>query len=249
MESGSPRVARPDILWGLVALAAALVIGLWFVSGAVRDLRRAGDQVSVTGSARRPIRSDFAIWRGSVAAQAPTLQSAATTLQEQAGQVRDFLREQGVADSSLTVRPIETWAVPEFTANGRETGRVVGYRLTQWFEVRSLDIDAITRLSQQSGTLISRGVPLVSSPPEYHYTKLAEVRVSLLADATKDARDRAVAIAEAAGGTVGVVREARMGVFQITPRYSTEVSDYGINDLSSIDKDVTAVVRVNFTVR
>jgi hypothetical protein len=39
-----------------------------------------------------------------------------------------------------------------------------------------------------------------------------------------------------------------MGVFQITPRYSTEVSDYGINDVSSVDKDITAVVRVTFAI-
>jgi uncharacterized protein len=45
------------------------------------------------------------------------------------------------------------------------------------------------------------------------------------------------------------VRNARMGVFQITPRNSTEVSDYGINDTSSLDKDITAVVRLTFALR
>jgi hypothetical protein len=40
-----------------------------------------------------------------------------------------------------------------------------------------------------------------------------------------------------------------MGVFQITPRFSTEISDYGVNDVSSIDKDVTAVVRATFVIR
>ena len=44
------------------------------------------------------------------------------------------------------------------------------------------------------------------------------------------------------------MRSVRMGVFQITPRHSTEVSDYGINDTSSLEKDITAVVRVTFAV-
>jgi uncharacterized protein len=35
----------------------------------------------------------------------------------------------------------------------------------------------------------------------------------------------------------------------VTPRNSTEVSDYGINDTTSRDKDVTAVVSVTFAVR
>jgi uncharacterized protein len=45
------------------------------------------------------------------------------------------------------------------------------------------------------------------------------------------------------------VRSARLGAYQVTPRNSTEVSDYGINDTSSREKDVTAVVSVTFAVR
>jgi len=40
-----------------------------------------------------------------------------------------------------------------------------------------------------------------------------------------------------------------MGVFQITPRYSTMVDDYGINDTSSRLKDVTAVVGAEFRLK
>lgn len=85
--------------------------------------------------------------------------------------------------------------------------------------------------------------------PEYLYTRLADIRVAMLGEATRDARERAAVIATAAGSEIGAVRSARMGVFQITPRHSTEVSDYGINDVSSLEKDITAVVRVTFAVR
>ena len=40
-----------------------------------------------------------------------------------------------------------------------------------------------------------------------------------------------------------------MGVIQITPRLSNQVSDYGINDLSSIDKEITAVVNASFIIK
>ena len=89
----------------------------------------------------------------------------------------------------------------------------------------------------------------MSQPPEYLYTKLADVRTVMLGEATKDARTRAESIARAAGSDIGAVREVRMGVFQITPRNSTEVNDYGINDTSSLEKDITAVVRVTFAVK
>jgi hypothetical protein len=89
----------------------------------------------------------------------------------------------------------------------------------------------------------------VTQAPEFLFTRLADLRIALLEEATRDAKQRAEAITRSTGGRVGAVREARMGVFQITPRYSTEVSDYGVYDLTSVDKDVTAVVRVTFTVR
>jgi hypothetical protein len=44
------------------------------------------------------------------------------------------------------------------------------------------------------------------------------------------------------------MRSARMGVFQITPVNSTEVSDWGINDTDSLVKKVTAVVTVSFAI-
>lgn len=66
------------------------------------------------------------------------------------------------------------------------------------------------------------------------------------AEAAKDAMMRAKKIAEATGSTLGSIREARMGVLQITPKNSTEISDYGMNDVSAIEKDITAVVNASF---
>ena len=40
-----------------------------------------------------------------------------------------------------------------------------------------------------------------------------------------------------------------MGVMQITPADSNEVSDWGINDSSTIDKKITAVANVVFSVK
>ena len=44
------------------------------------------------------------------------------------------------------------------------------------------------------------------------------------------------------------MRSARMGVIQITPRLSNQISDYGVNDLSSIEKEITAVVNASFEI-
>ena len=238
----------PQLFWGLAALAAAVLLGAGATAWALRGLRGAGNEVQVTGSARRPVRSDFAIWRGQVSAQAASPQEGIERVETASARVRAFLRERGLPDSAVTARPVESYAIPEVSPNGRETGRVAAYRVSQQLEVRSADVDRITRLAVEVSALLAEGLPLSPQPPEYLYTRLQDVRATLLAEATRDARARAVAIAGSTGNTVGPVRSARMGVFQITPRNSTEVSDYGINDVSAVDKDVTAVVRVSFAV-
>jgi uncharacterized protein len=238
----------PQLFWGLVALSVAILIGSVAGALAVRDIKRANDEVTVTGSARRPVRADFIVWRAGVSTQQPTLAAAYQQLKGNSDRVRQYLRSHGVADSLITVRAVEVGNIPEIS-QGRETGRILGYRLTQFFEVRSADVDGVSRLAQEINELISEGVPLLPQPPEYLFTHLADVRVQMLADATRDARDRAIAIAQSTGTKIGPVRSARMGVFQITPRNSTEVSDYGINDVSALEKDITSVVRVTFSVR
>lgn len=40
-----------------------------------------------------------------------------------------------------------------------------------------------------------------------------------------------------------------MGVLQITPENSNMTSDYGINDVSAIRKEITAVVNADFQIK
>ena len=87
---------------------------------------------------------------------------------------------------------------------------------------------------------------LESEPPRYLYTKLADLKIEMLAEATRDATARARQIADNSGAKLGAIREARMGVMQINPVHSTAVSDSGNNDTSSLQKEITAVVTARF---
>ena len=54
---------------------------------------------------------------------------------------------------------------------------------------------------------------------------------------------------KATHNSVGKIQSVRMGVYQITPVDSTDVSDMGINDATSIDKKVTAVANISFKIK
>ncbi|XGB43787.1 MAG: SIMPL domain-containing protein [Nodosilinea sp. LVE1205-7] len=248
MQSPSDK-SFPQLFAGLLTLSVALVISSLVGATAISNFKHANDVLVVTGSAKRTIRSDYMIWEFSVSSQRPTAQAAYQDLQGQSQRVLAYLKNQKVPEKVLNVGAITTESIPAVDANGRETGQTLAYRLSQKFEIRSEEIDRYTQLSQQASELINEGINLVAQPPQYLYTKLSQVRVDMMAAATEDAKARATAIAKSSGDQVGSVRSAQAGVFQITPRNSTDVSDYGIYDTTSIDKDITAVLSITFSMR
>ena len=96
--------------------------------------------------------------------------------------------------------------------------------------------------------MLERGVDVSPSPIQYLSTELTKAKLAALAAATEEARHRAEILIHGLGGKLGRMRSSSQGVFQVTPRDSTEVSDYGISDTSSREKDVNAVVSATFDV-
>lgn len=235
---------RLPLLVGLTLLAVAILLGSVSIAGGIRDRNRS-DVVTVTGSAKQLITSDYVIWDFSVSSQQATASQAAAELARWANATRAFLTAQGVRPGELTVQPVSTETVTAQSSSG-SSSQVVGYQLTRSFEVRSARVQAIAGVAEASSQLLTRGIPLSVQPPQYIYTKLAELRPTLLAAATKDAQKRAEVLVGATGGKLGTLRGVDVGVFQVTAPNSTDVSDYGVYDTSTLQKDVIGVVNVTF---
>lgn len=240
----------PQLFWGLVALAVALLLAAFVAAQAVQQARRSGDEISVTGSAKVGIVSDRASLSVTVSDTQNTAQDAYAAVQRGAAALGGFLTAQGVPEGEILRGGVQTEPVTYTVTD--DAGRSVqrgAFKISRRFTVQSADLNRVQALAQNVGTLIQQGVPVSADPVQYLYTKLADVRLKLLADATRDARERAQAIAQASGSGVGAVRSARMGVFQITARNTVQADDYGSFDTASREKDVTAVVGVTFAVR
>jgi hypothetical protein len=225
-------------------LVLSSIVGAWAYTHA-----KNGDQViTVTGSARKRIKSDLVVWRAGVSYQAPQLSDAYKALSDNVPKVKQYLISKGVAENQITISSISSTTMHAKNSDGEETGEITGYSLRQELMVRSNDVDKIEKLAREATELINQGILLESSPPEYLYTKLGDLKIEMLAEAAKDAKVRAQQIASSTGSSIGSVRTARMGVMQITPADSNDVSDSGMNDTSSLEKDITAVVNVGFAV-
>jgi uncharacterized protein len=239
---GSNFFAAAVLAAGLVL--AAIIFGYAFVQA------RQGDQtITVTGSARKRIKSDLVIWKAGVSYQSAILADAYRSLSENVPRVKAYLVGKGIPENQITISSISSQTLHARDSDGQDTGQITGYSLRQELEVRSTDVDLISRVAREATELINQGILLESSAPEYHYTKLGEEKITMLAEAAKDAKKRAEQVAASTDSSIGNVRTARMGVLQITPADSNEVSDSGMNDTSSLDKDITAVVNLSFEIK
>lgn len=238
----------PQILISLI-LMAGVVLSTSIAANTYFKVKRNSGIITVTGSAKKEMKSDFVVWKGQYSVKSKTLSEAYTLIRQQQEVVKNYLVNKKVPEKEMTVSSIETNANYVLTPNGYSTSEIDSYRLTQSIELRSNSVDMVSALARESTELIQQGIEFQSMPPQYFYTKIAELKKDMLALATDDARQRAIKIAEKSGTKLADVKSSKMGVFQIAPLYSNQISDYGINDTSSVEKEIMAVMNCEFTTK
>jgi len=248
MESGSFLKNTQIIILGVCIAVATIASSVILSGGFLKVMKFTREQISVTGSATKEIRSDYIVWRGEFSRREIDLKTAYTNLKSDLDKAKAYLNSKGVGDDELTICQVATETVYKKNEKGNDTNDIQGYRLSQGVEIRSYDVAKIDKVAREVTELIDQGIEFTSPAPEYFYTKLDELKVEMLAKATQNAKQRAESMVKATGNKIGFMRNAKMGVFQITPATSTDVSDWGVNDTSSLDKKVMAVVTVSFAI-
>lgn len=241
---------KPHLL-GMVAglfLAAGLIVSASLATTAWLRVKNT-QFITVKGSARKNVRADLVVWRGVFTTQAATLLEAQKNLKLDAEKVRGFVLSQSLTNCSFTPIAIEEVRGSLTDNNGLTQPQVLGYRLTQTVRVESENVDLMAQLDRDSVALVEQGVLFTAQAPEFLYTKAGEAKVEMLAEATRDARTRAEQIAKQGERDIARLHDADMGVIQIAPIYSGQTSWEGMNDTSSLDKTITAVVTATFALK
>ena len=246
MAGRSRSFPIPELFLGLLAIGVAVVLTARIFAGTIHDARHIGDTISVTGSARKPISSDLVRWSVSVGVEARIAAPAARRLRGQVAQLHAYLVGEGIPAPAITPSVVTSEERIQELPHHR---RKISYRVSQELDVSTRKIDVVEAAATGVGTLLERGIDVSAAPLEYISTELTDAKLDALGAATEDARRRAEILVKGLGGKLGPMRSTSLGVYQITPRDSTDVSDYGINDTSSREKDVNAVVTATFAVK
>lgn len=246
---------------GGIFFALANVICVGIICWSYLSVKFEPKTMSVTGSARKSIISDRVQWSGRIVAKDQDLKAAFDKLSKSADLVVSYIESSGLPRDEITLSSINTdrkyvqkvLFQPEQGSNAQpvivNTDNVETYTLTQFISVSSGDMAKVPMVARNVTSLIKDGVEIDSFSPSYLYTKLSELKIDMIAEATKDATQRAEQIVNNANGRLGKLVEARLGVMQINPKGVTATSAEGNNDTTSYEKDIISVVNVRFEVR
>ncbi len=232
------------VFFGLILALGFIICATIFSSNLAKN------SISVTGSANQIVISDSASWHFEIVSKNIDKAKAYNQIKNQIPTVKDYLFKNGIKPGEIEL--LTTTSYPTYKTNpetGEATENLAYYNFSQTVKITSKDVHKIKELSNDIQLLLDKGVNVNTFAPEYQYSGMSELKVKLLEEATKDAKIRAKAMLKATRNNVGGIRSVKMGVFQITPSDSNEVSDWGVNDSSTIDKKVTAVANVVFSIR
>jgi hypothetical protein len=233
-----------------IILAAAIVLTALILAGAFKNRNKANNTISVTGLGSKDFVADLIVWNGNFIRKSAELKEAYALLDKDREDIKNYMVSKGIKPESIifSAVDIEKEFDEQYDNNGNKIRSVFsGYKLKQNIQIESAEVDKIEGVSRQVTELINSGIEFYSTAPEYYYTKLAELKVAMIAEATKDASTRASKIAENAGSRVGRLKNADMGVFQIVAQNSSEDFSWGgAFNTSSKRKTATITVKLQY---
>jgi len=240
MENNYSKSILLGVIVGLSLIVSSVVVANTFYKVKALD-----NSLSVTGSAKKIVTSDMGKWTGDFSREVPVadLKIGYDQMASDLKIVKKFFADNGIDEKTIVISPV--YMNQKYVYNNYNNDPPK-YILTQNVEVQSNDVKKITDLANKTKDMIEKDVMFSANAPEYYFTKLADIRIELLGNAIKDARARADKIAESGGKKVSTMTQAAVGVTQLLPVNSIDISDYGTYDTSSIEKEVTVTVRAAF---
>jgi hypothetical protein len=239
----SDRIKFATGILAAAILSSGLTLGLFQVGSGLAA--RAGNSITVTGTASENATADNAVWSLNLNESQPTLAASVKKIDSSAEGLKKYLLTGGISSEQIELGPINSNAVPEYI-NGNPTGRIIAYQAYRTVTVRTKDVQLVAQLSNNIGTLLATGVNVGNYGPAYYLSTLDSMRAKLLAAAMKDAQARAKAITEAVGGEVGGLLSVSGGPTQVTTKNSLDRAAGGVYDVSTIEKTVNVTLSASF---
>lgn len=211
-------------------IATAVILASYNLSKSWTKTHYTYQNLAVTGLGTKDFTSDLIVWRASYIRSAFTLAETNKLIKADNELIRSFLKKMGIDEKEISFTTVQVFRNHKnlYNNDGNISGSVFdGFNISQTVVVESRNLTVVEKMSREISDVIEQGVELTAQEPDYYYTKLKDLKIELLKQATEDAYLRAQTIAVNAKSSVGTLKTANMGIFQITGQNSNEDYSWG----------------------
>ncbi|MDO7173925.1 SIMPL domain-containing protein [Mariniflexile sp. AS56] len=234
------------IVFAIAIIGASIILG-----NAVINRNKQVGTISVTGLGQTNFTSDLIVWEAKFSQVNSDLKQAYSDLKKDKETITLYLKSKGLSDDVIVYKAVETNKEfkQNYTKDGNYIGQeFIGYTLSQTVQINSKEVEKVEKISREVTELLNKGIQLYSIAPRYYYTKLEDLKIEMVAQATDNAHVRAESIAENSGTKLGELSLAQMGIFQITGQNSNEDYSWG-GAYNTSSKEKTASITMKLTYR
>jgi hypothetical protein len=226
------------ILGGSIIIASVIFGSFYYQS------KQEKQSIKVVGYAVDEFDSDLVKWSINLTERVGLngLQEGYQGVASQLEKFQKIWASTGLSSTELKINPVN---VNNEYGNAGQSG----YSLTQRIIIVSKSIDEIEKLAINPHLFVSQGVTFSASDIEFFSSALDDIKIDLLSEATKNARERAEKIVALTDTKIDKLISARAGVFQITEPLSTEVAGYGVFNTSSRKKNIKVTVSADYSAK
>jgi uncharacterized protein len=238
------RRRRPALasLLGALILALGLAAAGFLVGRGFEHGRSVDRYVTVKGLAESFVKADLAVWPLRITATGNELGQVQTKIDADLATVTRFLSDHGIEAAAIQPQRVEVTDLlaqpyrPEGASNNR-------FIVAQTVIVRTGQVDRVAELDRLTGELVKQGVVLADTGgPRYLFTKLNDIKPTMLAAATRNARQAAEQFAADSGSEIAEIRRASQGLFEILARDPAP----GLSEPNQIEKQIRVVSTVEY---
>ena len=229
------------VLLGAVAIfAVGLTTSGYVLGDGLRRAKMAERTVTVRGVSERNVTADLATWTVSFSDEGTTLAPVQASVDQKSRAVRSFFQRAGFKPAEMSDTAIS--ASQSFDRDRKED-RVTVSRSIQ---LRSSDVMKVRNAYAMQSELIRDGVPISGSNVSYVFTKLNDLKPTMIAEANQNARRSAEQFAHDSGASVGRIKTASQGYFSVGARDGEDCDDCGSSGGSSPFQKVRVVTTIDY---
>lgn len=176
--------------------------------------------VTVKGLSEKEVPADIVLWPIPFSTTENDLAKLYADIEKDAQDIVDFLTNNGFESREITIAPPK---IRDKLSQGYEKSRIeFRYTAERIVTVYSTQIERARATMDQLATLGKKGIAFTGdnyqNTTEYIFTRLNEIKPTMVEEATRAARKVAEKFAQDSDSRLGKIKRARQGQFSITDR-------------------------------